>query len=93
MKAVREKTDIVVITLALERSIYSLYEILQCLKNNGIDPDTLDISYFGDSIFDVYKFFPKGEIKDTVRPFLKPLLPNGLTQTRKQNFLNKLGRP
>lgn len=80
MQAVREKTDIVVITLALERSTYSLYEILQCLRNNNVDPNTLDISYFGDSIADVFKFFPKGEIKDTVRPFLKPLLPNGLTR-------------
>ncbi|MFA6079916.1 MAG: MBL fold metallo-hydrolase RNA specificity domain-containing protein [Candidatus Gracilibacteria bacterium] len=93
MKAVREKTDIVVITLALERSVYSLYEILQCLKNNNVDLNALDISYFGDSIADVFKFFPKGKIKDTVRPFLKPLVPNGLTRSGKQNFLQKLGLP
>ncbi len=93
MKAVKEKTDIVVITLALERSIYSLYEIIQCLKNNGVNPDSLDISYFGDSIADVYRFFPKGEIKDAVRPYLKPLLPNGLTRIKKENFLYKLWRP
>ena len=81
MQAVREGIDIVVITLALERSIYSLYEILRCLENNNVDPKTLDISYFGDSILDVSKFFPKGEIKEKVKPFLKPLVPNGLTKT------------
>jgi len=44
--AIYNKIDINIITLALERPINVLYEILRCLDNNKIDPRTIDISYF-----------------------------------------------
>jgi predicted metal-dependent RNase len=45
-EAVKSKTDILVVTLALERPVYVLYEILKCLENSNINPEDVDISYF-----------------------------------------------
>lgn|GEM_PF-3048720 len=46
LNAVHNGIDINVITLALERPVNVLYEILRCLENNHINPRTIDISYF-----------------------------------------------
>lgn len=46
LEAIRTKTDTLVVTLALERPVYVLYEILRCLENSGINPHDVDISYF-----------------------------------------------
>lgn len=46
LDAIQSKTDILVVSLALERPIYVLYEILMCLQNNAINPDDVEISYF-----------------------------------------------
>lgn len=92
LHAIYNRIDINVITLALERPVNVLYEILRCLHNNNIDPRSVDISYFWDSIGTLFKHFPKGDIYDTVKPFLKPLCQSWARPTEKARSLKKLGQ-
>lgn len=89
--ALRNGIDVIVITLALERPIFVLYEILKCLENNKINPESVDIAYNWASIGQLFAHFPKWEIRDMVKPFLKPLLAPALTKSQKQAHLKKLG--
>jgi len=92
LNAVHNGIDINVITLALERPVNVLYEILRCLENNHINPRTIDISYFWDSIGTLFKHFPKGEIYDTVKPFLNSLCQSWSKPAEKARSLKKLGQ-
>lgn len=92
LEAIRTRKDILVVSLALERPIYVLYEILECLKNSGISKDAVDISYFWESIAKLFQHFPKGEIRDIVKPFIKPLIPTSIPQRQKISTMAKLGK-
>lgn len=92
LDAIKSKTDVLVVTLALERPIYVLYEILKCLENNAINPESVDISYFWESIAKLFKHFPKGDIRSTVKPYIKPLIQPSLTPKNKESILHKLGK-
>ena len=92
LDAIQSKTDILVVSLALERPIYVLYEILMCLQNNAINPDDVEISYFWESIAKLFKHFPKGDIRSMVKPYMTPLVQTSLTPKNKESILRKLGK-
>lgn len=92
IQAVENKTDIAIITLALERPVFVLYEIIQCLQNHKIDPHSVDISYFWDSIGTLFTHFPKWEIRDTVRPFMKSFYAQWAKPNARKTHMAKLGQ-
>ncbi len=92
LDAIKSRTDVLVVTLALERPIYVLYEILKCLENNAINPESVDISYFWESIAKLFKHFPKGDIRSTVKPYMTPLVQPSLPPKNKESLLRKLGK-
>ncbi len=71
LRSIREKRDIFIPILALERPVYVLYEFLQICKRNKINPDSLDIGYLGWSIKTLFHHFPSGSIKECIRPQIK----------------------
>lgn len=74
VRAVRTNVDHLLVTLALERPIYALYEVIQALHTNNINPSDVDISYFGASIGKLFDHFPTNSpIYKAVKPYMKEL--------------------